>query len=1203
MKHLRKIVVGGFLLLAAFDFFGTRQLPEQLEKSDDRKPPLTSSTHWSQGNPAVAQQNASFPGRFIPPAQNANQTNSPSALALKHFPKGTVLDSRLEQLSASEFRRTELIETTLKYPFIRLETRFRNEGIEEIILGRHEVVADHVSVELKPGATEAELLAAIEPMGGYIRKKLNLEYAETYLIGLPEPTLDAVPEAIEHLSAYSKIIAEVDGDGVSRKTVIPNDARFNNMWYLHNTGQSGGLPDADIDAAEAWAIRTGSPDVVIAISDTGVNYNHSDLKDNIWTNLAEKANGLDDDRNGYRDDFRGWNFYEGNKDVMDKDGHGTFVAGIIGARGNNGIGISGVSWNCKLMIMRVLDTDGGFSSDIAEGFDYARKNGAKIINASHGGTGASVMRRAVDNLEAAGVLLIAAAGNYSENTDNIPLHPASYPNQNIISVAATSRHDSLLAFSSYGPSTVDLGAPGIAISSTTLDHSYATYSGTSFAAPLVTGVAALLQAQHPGWDCFRIRTRILNNVDKVPSLNGKCTTGGRLNAYKALVPKTTLAEALDGNGFTWTTSGHAPWFGGKIFSHDGVDSAESGKVWHNEESRLETTRTGPGKMSFWWKVSSEPNYDFLVFYVNGSEQARISGATAWAKRYFDLPSGNNTLTWRYVKDDSYSGGMDKAFLDEVIFLGVSPAITSQPASLSAFVGTNVNFSVNTTGTSPLTYQWRKNGANISGATRTSLTLSNVQVADAGNYSVLVSNAAGSAASTAASLALCNVTVSPSTASFDSAGGSGNFGITMTGGCSWSVEKTNSWITLDSSTTGTADTPFHFSVAPNESSFARAGFLTVGNRRFLVRQYGIPAPGSMFGQSISMTVTNASGSLPNNGTFLLATSIGGDAAAFRIVPLTESLPADEGTFSYSRNSSSSATLTLSGTTNYIAGLTFASPAAGVFNLQHESGETQSGIFATRTGRPDFNGDSRNDIVLQNIEGVVAAWCMQGTELVEAIPLRNKKPAATGWKVMAAADLLGNSELEIILQGATGQLAAWCMTNGTNFVKSVFLRDGVPLGAGWKVVSATDFNQDGNADLLLQHQDTRSAVWFMNGTNFLGGQHLRNQMPAGIGWRICGVSDFDGDGENDILWQHQDGRLRVWHFVATEFVAVSNLRTANSDWRAVGMNDFNDDGKDDILFQHKDRRLAVWFMDGTNFISATLLRNGQPLGGTWRIAAPK
>ncbi|MFN7142058.1 MAG: S8 family peptidase, partial [Limisphaerales bacterium] len=343
----------------------------------------------------------------------------------------------------------------MKYPFVRVETRFKMVGTNEVILSHAEMAADHVSVELMPSVTEEQVVAAITPGGGTLRKKLNLEYAETYLIGLPQPTLDAVPEAIAWLGAFTNLFTAVDSDGISHKTsFFPNDPRFHQLWHLHNTGQSSGLRDADIDATEAWVIHQGSPNVIVAISDTGLDYRHPDLKDNVWINTAERATRADTDRNSYVDDILGWNFVNGNTNVMDIDGHGTFVAGIIGARGNNGIGISGVAWQCKLMPLKVLDTDGGYASDIAEGFDYARRMGAKIINASHGGPGSAVVRTAVNNLHAAGVLLIAAAGNESANTDITPMFPACYTNQNVISVAATGRGDLMGSFSSYGAKSV-----------------------------------------------------------------------------------------------------------------------------------------------------------------------------------------------------------------------------------------------------------------------------------------------------------------------------------------------------------------------------------------------------------------------------------------------------------------------------------------------------------------------------------------------------------------------------------------------------------------------------------------------------------------------------------------------------------------------------------------------------------------------------
>lgn len=597
-----------------------------------------------------------------------------SAVALRHFPQGKFLRGRVETLAPNEFRRTEIIETSLKYPFIRLTTHYRQEGAEEIIIGREEVVADHVVLALQPGAAEQDLAESLKSVKGTLLRKLQVDGALTFLVSLPEPGLDTVPNAIESLARFSNVVLEVDGDSVSRKALTPNDPRFNTLWQFHNTAQEGGSPDSDIDLTEAWTIHTGHSSVLVAVSDTGVDFRHVDLKANLWTNVQEKVNSSDDDRNSFKDDIRGWNFYHGNNNVTDVDGHGTFVSGIIGAEGNNGTGVAGVAWRCKMIPMRCLDTQGGFASDISEGFDYARNLGAKIINASHGGGYSAVMKSAVDRLQTAGVLLVAAAGNSREDTDYIPLYPASFPNENIISVAATTHTDTLAPFSSHGETSVDLAAPGVNIPSTARLGAYEIHSGTSFSAPQVAGVAALILSQNRALTAIQVKARILGSVDKLPSLAGKCVTGGRLNAYKALVPATSLLAALDNDLLQWNTGGDAHWTAGKSpFSHDGADVVETGKIWHDSQSSMQTHVVGPGSVSFWWKVSCQPTYDYLAFYVDGVERKRITGRTDWTHDTFTFGGDSHTLTWTYSKNGSLTSGDDKGFVDQLIYKGPPPS--------------------------------------------------------------------------------------------------------------------------------------------------------------------------------------------------------------------------------------------------------------------------------------------------------------------------------------------------------------------------------------------------------------------------------------------------------------------------------------------------------------------------------------------------
>ena len=317
----------------------------------------------------------------------------------------------------------------------------------------------------------------------------------------------------------------------------PNDSRFNELWAMNNTGQTGGTPDADIDAPQAWDFSTGSKEVIVAVIDTGVDYTHEDLAGNMWTNPGEiPVNGMDDDNNGFVDDYYGWDFAYDDNDPMDVYSHGTHVSGTLGGVGNNSKGVAGVSWNTHIMAVKFLDDEGyGWTSDAIDAINYATMMGADIMCNGWGGGGySSALEAAIQAADNAGILFVAAAGNEATNTDEYPHYPSSYDVPNVMSIAATDQNDNLANFSNYGTLTVDIGAPGVDILSSVPGNGYASYSGTSMAAPHVSGAAALLKAFNPSLTHLEIKEILMKSVDPLPSLYGKTVTGGRLNIHKAI---------------------------------------------------------------------------------------------------------------------------------------------------------------------------------------------------------------------------------------------------------------------------------------------------------------------------------------------------------------------------------------------------------------------------------------------------------------------------------------------------------------------------------------------------------------------------------------------------------------------------------------------------------------------------------------------
>ncbi len=374
----------------------------------------------------------------------------------------------------------------------------------------------------------------------------------------------SVAEAITRAQSDSRIEYAEPNRLIEPHDTVPNDLLFNQQWSLFNQG-------VDIGATRAWDLTTGSDDVVIAITDTGVDINHSDLAANIWTNPAEISNnGIDDDNNGFIDDVNGWNFQGNNKQVFSDaatDRHGTFVSGIIGAVGNNGIGVSGVAWRVKLMPLKFIDRTGD-TADAIRAINYAiaqKRKGVNVraINASWGpgrsecaDSFSRSLRDAISAANDAGILFVCSAGNgvcgengFGDNLDDAPEYPAAWAGElpNVISVGAVARTDDLLFFSNYGHTSVSLAAPGDGqVTSIFPGDGYTTWSpgGTSFAAPHVTGIAALLAVREPALTPTQVKQRLISTAEPILSLASKVVSSGRANAYNALINRVPPASTL-----------------------------------------------------------------------------------------------------------------------------------------------------------------------------------------------------------------------------------------------------------------------------------------------------------------------------------------------------------------------------------------------------------------------------------------------------------------------------------------------------------------------------------------------------------------------------------------------------------------------------------------------------------------------------------
>ncbi len=356
------------------------------------------------------------------------------------------------------------------------------------------------------------------------------------------------PIAISSIYEADESVEAAHPIAIGFADAVPNDPLFSEQYGLNNTGQSGGTVDADLDAPESWDDERGNRNVVVAIVDSGVDLNHPDLAANMWRNLPEGStpNGVDDDGNGFVDDIDGWDFVNGDRLPQDDQrsgglpfGHGTMVAGIAGARGNNNRGVAGVCWSLRLMPVKVLNAgNSGSCDDIAEGVVYAAENGADIINLSvRCDSDWPALRDAIAYAHGLGCVIVASAGNQSTT---VPQYPAAY--DVVIAVGATDRNDALWAGSNRG-TWVDVVAPGVEIRSTGWDDAYRTGTGTSFAAPFVSGVAALALGRSPSLKNEDVRLVVQSSCDDLGAPGFDATFGhGRVNAREAVDRTPRLAH-------------------------------------------------------------------------------------------------------------------------------------------------------------------------------------------------------------------------------------------------------------------------------------------------------------------------------------------------------------------------------------------------------------------------------------------------------------------------------------------------------------------------------------------------------------------------------------------------------------------------------------------------------------------------------------
>ncbi len=411
--------------------------------------------------------------------------------------------------------------------------------------GVQDVVPNEFLVKFKPGTSETGREIALSRVNGVVSERILTKMMEKvgdrdglYLIRTP---LD-VAEAVGRMKGLENI-EFAEPNYIYTHDAISNDTYYTNgsLWGMYGDATSPANQYGS-QAGEAWAVNhTGSSSVVVGIIDEGLQLTHPDLNANIWVNPYDPADGVDNDGNGYVDDVNGWDFDGNNNTVYDGgkrgslDDHGTHVAGTIGAE-SDGAGVVGVNWQVTMISCKFLGRSGGTTANAIKAVDYLSdlktRHGMNIVasNNSWGGGGFSqALFDAINRANGNNILFVAAAGNASSNNDATASYPSNYGLANVIAVAAITSSGTLASFSNYGATTVDIGAPGAGINSTTAFNTYSSYNGTSMATPHVTGGAALYAASHPGSTAAAIKSAILGSAVPTSSLTGKCVTGGRLN--------------------------------------------------------------------------------------------------------------------------------------------------------------------------------------------------------------------------------------------------------------------------------------------------------------------------------------------------------------------------------------------------------------------------------------------------------------------------------------------------------------------------------------------------------------------------------------------------------------------------------------------------------------------------------------------------
>lgn len=535
-KSILALLAGCSLLLLLFKIFSVPSAPPA---------PARQLATASKSSPVATPLPLPFPAPSSASSNPVERTMATSQL----------LDSAVTQVDAGNYKRRQLIKIDFHPRAVYAEEQWRFESNRWICLSRDLYAADQLIVKFKTGTDLSVLGDRLKMFGYEIEQRLD---DDLYTVRLDRADLQSVPKALTNLATLPNLVEAAEPDGVGFGGGVPNDSRFSEQWGVHNTGQSGGAANADVDGPEFWDVMETATNVLIAVIDSGLNFTHPDLQGIAWQNAGEIAgDGMDNDGSGKIDDVRGWDFTNNDNDPTDDHGHGSNVTGIIAAKKNNGLGIAGMISGAPILVCKVLDANNsGFTSHLIAAVTYARQRGATIMNLSlQSYPFSSALNAEFTTCQNAGVLLCICAGNQGVDNDINPNYPSSYTQTNIIAVANHDRTDARWSGSfnpsNYGVTSVDLFAPGRDIVSPVLGTAYSSYTGSSQSTPYVTAVAAALKALNPTWKAAELKAAIMASVWTRPAYAGICVSSGRLNALRAVsvAIRSQPASDKDGDGF------------------------------------------------------------------------------------------------------------------------------------------------------------------------------------------------------------------------------------------------------------------------------------------------------------------------------------------------------------------------------------------------------------------------------------------------------------------------------------------------------------------------------------------------------------------------------------------------------------------------------------------------------------------------------